>query len=165
MAGKKQPIRYASCHPDRVYEAKGLCMACYRKQNENIRKYMKGYLREWRKRNREKCSGYVEKRLSDPVKRARVRERQYASRVKSKYGLTEAALADMMRLQNNQCGICDQHMDKPNIDHCHTTGKVRGLLCNGCNTGIGMFKESIPALLKAADYIFEHVSVGQQTTA
>jgi hypothetical protein len=56
-------------------------------------------------------------------------------------------------------------MDKPNIDHCHTTGKVRGLLCNGCNTGIGMFKESIPALLKAADYIFEHVSVGQQTTA
>ena len=39
------------------------------------------------------------------------------------------------------------------IDHCHDSGKVRGLLCHGCNTAIGLFKENIDTMLKAIKYL------------
>jgi hypothetical protein len=39
------------------------------------------------------------------------------------------------------------------IDHCHETGKVRGLLCDACNTGIGRFSDQVDLLQKAIDYL------------
>lgn len=42
-----------------------------------------------------------------------------------------------------------------NIDHCHTTGRIRGVLCRMCNWGLGMFKDSKELMIKAAIYIEE----------
>jgi hypothetical protein len=42
------------------------------------------------------------------------------------------------------------------IDHCHKTGKIRGLLCKNCNQGLGQFKDNIDLLLSAAKYLYEN---------
>ena len=79
--------------------------------------------------------------------------------LKEKYGLTEDSYEELLNSQNNGCKICGAKantFDKPlSVDHCHTTGKVRGLLCNQCNTGLGMFKDNIETLQLAIEYLKE----------
>ena len=54
-----------------------------------------------------------------------------------------------------KCEICNQTITEStcHIDHCHKTNKVRGLLCNTCNKGLGLFKDNIAALSKAILYL------------
>lgn len=83
------------------------------------------------------------------------------SLLRRKYGMTLQSFDEMVNAQNGACAIC-MNPFKPNdnksthVDHCHRTGKVRGILCSGCNTGIGQFKENAEALRRAADYVLEH---------
>jgi hypothetical protein len=69
------------------------------------------------------------------------------SRLKLKYGITLNEYDSMLKSQGSRCAICKKHQSELrtelNVDHCHTTGKVRGLLCNNCNRGIGFFKDNI----------------------
>jgi hypothetical protein len=52
------------------------------------------------------------------------------------------------------CQICNtKDRRELNVDHCHTTGKVRGLLCDNCNKALGLFKDSTDLLAKAANYL------------
>jgi hypothetical protein len=52
------------------------------------------------------------------------------------------------------CGITEAEIDKKlDVDHCHNSGKVRGILCNPCNNMIGHAKDSVAALRAAADYL------------
>lgn len=53
------------------------------------------------------------------------------------YGLKEEQFNEMLKEQNNSCGICKKQLKQPCIDHCHTTNEVRGLLCHRCNLLIG----------------------------
>ena len=57
--------------------------------------------------------------------------------------------------QNNKCLICGNEQDGKDlaIDHCHTTNKVRGLLCNSCNLGLGCFKDNLDILASAIKYL------------
>lgn len=70
-----------------------------------------------------------------------------------KYGLTPECLSKMLDACEHKCEICGhsekRHKMFPMIDHCHTSGKVRGILCSNCNMGIGKFKDN-PELLQAA---------------
>lgn len=63
---------------------------------------------------------------------------------------------ELMMKQGGVCAICG-HVCKTgrklSVDHCHTTGRVRGLLCGECNNGIGKLKDSIPLLEKAIRYL------------
>jgi hypothetical protein len=69
----------------------------------------------------------------------------------------------MLTAQDSKCAICGggpaggiKAAARLHVDHDHDTGKVRALLCNGCNRGIGYLKDD-PALLRvAADYIEQH---------
>lgn len=54
---------------------------------------------------------------------------------------------------NGKCEICASELAVPYLDHCHSTGKVRGILCNACNTGIGFFKDNTETLRAAAAYL------------
>ena len=74
-----------------------------------------------------------------------------------KYGITPEQFDAMLIAQSGRCAICSDPMDPPNIDHCHTAGHVRGLLCGPCNRGLGMFRDSPAALRAAADYLGEVV--------
>jgi hypothetical protein len=73
-----------------------------------------------------------------------------------KYGVTKKFLLELHAKQEGKCAICG---DEPkaarglHVDHCHKSGAVRGLLCHGCNTGIGALKESPETLLKAISYL------------
>ena len=74
----------------------------------------------------------------------------------NKYGVTKEYLIELFEKQGGKCAICDEIPTTTrglHIDHSHTTGKVRGLLCHGCNVGIGSLKDNIKILSKAIDYL------------
>ena len=72
------------------------------------------------------------------------------------FGISLSDFEVMKQKQNNCCAICNKIFKNSVdtcVDHCHTTGKVRGLLCNHCNRAIGLFKESIQSLKLAIQYL------------
>lgn len=80
---------------------------------------------------------------------------QYYKMIKYRYDISKDELLMMIKNQNNKCKICNTEFtnNKPNIDHCHNTGKVRGLLCSKCNNGIGQFNDDIELLKEAINYL------------
>lgn len=92
------------------------------------------------------------------VQRALSPERYEDYSLKHNYGMSKTELESMLDAQNNECAICHtkeilQIKGKKlrlSIDHCHKTGKIRGLLCSNCNRGLGYFKDN-PELLKRAE--------------
>jgi hypothetical protein len=87
----------------------------------------------------------------------RNREANRAQKIGAKYGITVEQRDALLVSQGGVCAICrgDNSYCKHNwsIDHCHETGKVRGILCGRCNTGLGQFKDSVETLLAAARYL------------
>jgi len=70
-----------------------------------------------------------------------------------KYGSTEE-YNEICERQNGKCLICDQVSDKKlHMDHCHETKKIRGLICNNCNIGLGFFRDNIDFLNSAIEYL------------
>ena len=73
------------------------------------------------------------------------------------YGITHEVYLEMLAKQDGCCKICNitenEHGKRLHVDHNHTTGKIRGLLCSRCNTAIGHFKEDPDIIQKAIDYI------------
>ena len=96
-----------------------------------------------------------------------------AYRLKKKFGMSLDDYASMLEKQNHRCAICQTHIDdyvsqcegsksiyaqrksKQNfsVDHCHNTGKIRGLLCYNCNLMLGNAKDDPDLLLKAIEYL------------
>lgn len=66
------------------------------------------------------------------------------------------ARAKLYKEQDGCCAVCGRSAEEVGtlrLDHCHATGKIRGLLCNGCNMGLGMFRDSPEALIAASEYL------------
>jgi len=80
--------------------------------------------------------------------------------LKRTYGLSLSEFNTMLTKQKECCLICQKHRNELpvdlHVDHCHTTGKVRGLLCYSCNAALGGFKDSLPLLASAFEYILKH---------
>ena len=80
-------------------------------------------------------------------------------RLKRTYGLSSAKKEGMLRQQSGACALCGTKAPGKSgwhIDHNHTTGKVRGLLCLWCNVGLGYFKDRADLLRRAANYVGVH---------
>lgn len=80
--------------------------------------------------------------------------RKYKAFIKRTYGITYDDYEKMLDKQKGCCAICKSRISSARtsrlyVDHCHSTMKVRGLLCSSCNHGLGLFKDS-PSLLKRA---------------
>lgn len=75
------------------------------------------------------------------------------------YGITEQEYLSRLLIQNNSCLLCKREFSNewgataPVVDHCHTHGHVRGILCNECNRGLGYFHDNKEALMNAAQYL------------
>jgi len=90
---------------------------------------------------------------SGRIKQATVYRRKRA------YGITSEEYERLLKSQNYCCAICNVHLDNTSfgvtgqLDHCHTTKIIRGILCSQCNTGIGNLKENEDILLSAIMYL------------
>lgn len=78
--------------------------------------------------------------------------------LKNKYGITVEDYDKMLMRQNGKCAICATREPGGSgkhfmVDHDHSTGKVRGLLCGRCNRGIGILDEDTGRLLSAVEYL------------
>jgi hypothetical protein len=135
--------------PERLERKRAASRRWHHENSESRKEYKKKHYREnidtilqkskdWRKANPEKVR---------------------ATRLKSDYGLTPEQWDQMLTDQGNSCFLC--HATEPgnksgwHTDHCHTTKKVRRILCYRCNTGLGKFKEDPELLERAAAYIRE----------
>lgn len=80
--------------------------------------------------------------------------------VSKRYNLTEQEFLNLFETRNYKCDICGTSKDENKkglaVDHCHKTGKIRGLLCGNCNNGIGRFKDNIQILENAVKYLKEN---------
>jgi hypothetical protein len=106
------------------------------KQCSETRDKAKAKVKEWQERN-------PDKRKSQRIK---------------KFGISLDQFTELYERCGGKCEICGFKDDGnksffPFIDHCHTTGKVRGLLCSKCNFGIGHFNDDIGRMRKAIAYI------------
>lgn len=116
------------------------------------REKVRGYGRAWRKANREavKLNGKRwQQKNPERCKFLALRN------VLKRYGLTPESYAGLLTEQGGGCAICQTPPKecRLSVDHCHRTGRVRGLLCKNCNTGIGLLKGRPLLLFKAADYL------------
>lgn len=91
-------------------------------------------------------------RLKNPEKRK-------STVLMNKYGIGLEQYNEMLTIQNNVCKICKTSDPGPKnmfcVDHCHKTGKVRGLLCYYCNTGLGFLRDDIDNMVAAIAYLRE----------
>lgn len=95
----------------------------------------------------------------------KVRQYQRVTNLK-KFGLSNESYNLMVEQQKNLCAICKKpeifvhsktkEIARLAVDHCHTTGKTRKLLCKNCNTGLGLFKDDSSILMSAAQYLKDH---------
>lgn len=96
-------------------------------------------------------------REAHPEWSTRTPEVNRARRLRIKYGITPADYEAMFLAQGGRCAICREPARRTlNVDHDHSTGMVRALLCHGCNTGIGHFGEDVIVLQAALDYLKAH---------
>lgn len=114
----------------------------------------KAYLagKEWRNNNKEKIKGY-----------------QRTTNLRRNFGIEVEEYEEMLKKQKGVCAICEQpetfihkatnQIARLAVDHCHTKGHVRKLLCKACNNGLGLFRDNPELLIKAADYLKEHQNV------
>ena len=77
------------------------------------------------------------------------------------YGISELSYKYLQEMQGNRCAICGKESNlggpgnRLQVDHCHDTNMVRGLLCGDCNLGLGKFHDNIDSMLKAVSYLQE----------
>lgn len=112
---------------------------------------------KWYAKNKEQKKAYARARyklkprvsphLRDPDKHRR-------SKLFNRYGITLEEYNQMQTSRAGVCEICNEVYAKPlHVDHCHTSGKVRGLLCPPCNKGIGHLKDNPEILRRAIVYL------------
>ena len=79
-----------------------------------------------------------------------------------KFGITTKDYGTMLIEQHSRCAICqgtstgDKRSKNFHVDHCHITGKIRGLLCSACNKGLGLFTDSPDKLDRAIKYLLKN---------
>ena len=106
----------------------------------------------------------VKKRESERNKKRVASGERRAYHIKNTYGITPEKYEEMLTAQGGVCAICKNEdtklkSDKFSIDHNHTTGEVRGLLCGSCNTGLGLFGDSVDTLMGAAAYLMSSTDI------
>jgi hypothetical protein len=105
---------------------------------------------------RYKCtsSRMVERTLKESVKRWADKNKLYFRNVKllKRYGISLEEYGQMLKVQDGRCKICNKEKVL-HVDHCHASNKIRGLLCQHCNNGLGCFKDDPILIDRALEYL------------
>lgn len=136
----------------------GLSSQCRECRNAYLREHNRGRLQQDPKFREQRSRYWQEFRASQGDEWARRRNREQKLRLY--YGLTVEQYDAMLKAQGGRCAICggtqgDADVRKAflSVDHCHVTGRVRGLLCESCNFGLGKFRDDPELLATAIDYL------------
>lgn len=144
---RRRTSRVPTCHPAKRHVARGLCGTCYRKDASRPRAVCHPNLASVSRGLCATCLGSV----------------YYFSR---QYGVTKPQLVAMCDAQFGACEICGGSTKRglglvP--DHDHKTGKLRAMLCDRCNTGLGLFRDDPMILAGALAYLERHAVLGVAT--
>lgn len=122
-----------------------------KKTHPHCKVCVRAQAKAWKANNIDRCRETNKKWNSNNYSKKRYRE------LKQKYNTTPEHYDEMLTIQNHSCKICGIHQDKLNrklaIDHCHITGKIRGLLCLHCNALLGYCKDKVDLLDRAKAYL------------
>lgn len=156
------------------------CISCFKEKARVYRnansKRLNENLKKWRDENRDKIR--EQSRLSYERRKIKYKSLEYLEKyrkvpknkvekrsnmLKNRYGITLEDYNLMLTSQNNVCAVCKKEevaIDKRTgntrnlaVDHCHSTGRIRGLLCTCCNTAIGSTKENVEILNNIISYL------------
>ena len=123
-------------------------------EREKIKTYNGAYYKAHKKEIKAQCKAYYEANRERRNAYKQEWHRNYGKY--RRHGITKGIFNTMFEAQGEKCAICgttDWGCLGPMIDHNHDNGKVRGILCLGCNTAIGYLKDD-PEIAKAlADYL------------
>ena len=112
------------------------CKSCRSGYNHKNTHYQREYQRKYR---------------GDNIAELRDQRRQ------TKYGVEAGFFSRLLVIQDHKCAICSEPVNESSaLDHCHTTGKVRGILCTLCNTALGKFRDNPDNLMSAIRYLEKH---------
>lgn len=155
-ADKERLRRWAESHPDetkeslrvrkqRWYQKHRSEHAAYKRAWRNrpgVKERLKAYMQEWRDKNR-----------------VRVRKQNFLSRMRLLYGITGEKYDALLASQGGVCGVCGGPPGKKMyaVDHDHKTGKVRGVLCEKCNRGLGLIGDTVESAERLLAYLQKHL--------
>jgi hypothetical protein len=147
---------------------------------------LRTYRREWARAHRQKRKAKARDRIKinatarayyaankerikgrQRARRAADPERARANRVRKLFGLTQEEQYALLDAQGHACAICRRGVRFASadwfeiacFDHCHSTGKARGILCSECNIGVGKFANDPERLAEAARYLNRHANL------
>ncbi len=118
----------------------------YDSHRKTLQKQQKRWRRANKKQEKERHKDWYQKN------RNHVRNKRF----QLKYGLTLDQVEHMFVQQNGKCSICEESFENPrhmHVDHDHSSGTIRELLCSNCNIVLGQSQENIQILLKAISYL------------
>lgn len=136
--------------PENVY-ADGRCRPCTRSSQkqyyQNNKKAFVDRASGWKKKNPANTRA-VNKRWRENNS-TKVRD----SYLRRTYGISLADYDALFAAQGGGCAVCGDAPEPLHVDHCHRTGKVRGLLCSPCNKALGHLNDNPKLLRRAAEYV------------
>ena len=141
---------------------KAKCCAYQQKWRENNVDKVKEYKQEYNANNQDKRR--ESKRKWDAANAERLKQHRAMnkkdaalSHLKRKYGLTEEGFLQMLAAQNNACNICKKPLaatilgKHKSVEHCHKTGRIRGIVCQRCNMFMSFIdQDNFNELLRSA---------------
>jgi hypothetical protein len=147
MATKEELRAWRAKNPDAV-------KAHNRSSYERNKEKTKAGIARWQRANPHKMKEYRLKQRAKPDFKAKSRCRT----LQRKYGITHAEYEALLKAQNGTCALCPRTETSTKygvlvVDHDHTSGRVRGLLCDPCNHALGILGDNEAGLLKAISYV------------
>jgi hypothetical protein len=130
------------------------------KNGDKIKRVNKVWYGKNKKLVRKNCELW---RKANPIRNKELQKRSVERRYQKnpfwlreiKYKISSDDIKRMISDQGSKCKICDKEFFNNNfhVDHCHATGRIRGLLCHHCNLGLGHFKDNKMLLERASEYV------------
>jgi len=134
-----------------------LCSYCKKCQSEKYKNYIDNNPAARQRRNK-RSADY--RAINGELVRYQIKNATY----KKKYNVTYDFFLELLDKQEHKCAICEKKIlckrfnnhDRAVLDHCHSTGKVRAVLCHMCNAAIGLLREDKSLVKKALEYLEYH---------
>jgi hypothetical protein len=159
--GVVQPLESFYKAPGTRDGHRGDCKDCFRARAKarypSVREANIARARKWREDNLERYQANQRRMRGTPEGKMR----QRAGHLMRKFGMTIEQYEAMLEAQGGGCFICGRPLRDDislHVDHDHSTGKVRGILCFRCNNALADFQENTQLLRKAIGYLAAHTN-------